>query len=140
MKQIIRPLTVCIVNLALLIALDTLWLGFIMKDFYTTQLHKINQCALTEQTVYNMPAALGAWTLIILGLLLFVLPATAQASYHTTFLWGACFGFTIYGIYNLTNIAIIKELSMQLALCDLLWGTVVTALLASSLKWCNGKL
>jgi len=140
MTQLMRSLTVFITSCALLITIDFVWLSFVMKDFYTTHLHAVNKLAESTQIVFNIPAAVATWALITLGIMLFVLPQVQGTSYSNTFLWGACFGFIVYGVYDLTNMATIKEWAPALAFYDVLWGTFLNGMLACIVQWINGKL
>ena len=141
MSTAYKSVAIFVISLGLFIAIDSLWLGVIMKDFYHTHLHEINKYTTPHVRIFNMFAAFTSWMLIILGLMLFVLPkANMSDSYRTIFGWGACFGFIVYGVYNLTNLATIKAWPEQLVIYDLLWGTFASGTLACSIQWLNNKL
>lgn len=46
--------------------------------------------------------------------------------------WGAALGLVAYATYDLTNLATLKDFPATLALIDLIWGIMVTALAASA--------
>lgn len=124
----------------ILVSIDMMWLGLIMQNFYQTHFHEINKLAESQTLIFNIPAAIATWALITLGSMLFVLPKTLNSPYNATFLWGACFGFIAYGVYDLTNFSTIAAFSGQLALYDLAWGTVLNGILACVIKKLNSIL
>jgi uncharacterized membrane protein len=47
----------------------------------------------------------------------------AFSNVYVAFSAGALIGFSIYGIFNTTNLAMFKDYSVSLALVDTIWGT-----------------
>ena len=41
--------------------------------------------------------------------------------------WGALFGLVVYGVYDLTNRAVLEKWPMRLTLADIAWGCVLCA-------------
>jgi uncharacterized membrane protein len=114
-----------IASLASLISfglLDYLWLAKIAKGFYLKELAKhitIQDGAL----VTYVPAIPLVYIIATLGIIFFVLPKAT--SYGNAFLYGALFGCILYGFYDFTNLATLKEYSWSLTLLDTLWGTLL---------------
>jgi uncharacterized membrane protein len=53
----------------------------------------------------------------------------------STALWrAALFGLVAYGAYDLTNLATLRQWSVKLALVDMAWGTLASAL-AGVVAW-----
>lgn len=102
-------------------AIDYVWLGQIMKNFYIKELGKA--------IVPNIPAALGVYVAMALLILVFVLP-TAGPSYMRVIGYGALFGFLTYAFYDLTNLAILTTWTARLAIVDVLWGTVLCSIVS----------
>jgi uncharacterized membrane protein len=42
-----------------------------------------------------------------------------------SFMYGGAVGFSIYGIYNFTSLAIYKDLDSTMGIIDTLWGTAL---------------
>lgn len=101
--------------------IDYVWLGQIMKDFYVKELGKA--------IVPNIPAAIGVYVAMVLLVFIFVLPV-AGPSYLRVIGFGALFGFLTYTFYDLTNLAILTTWSTRLAVVDIIWGTVLCAILS----------
>ena len=101
--------------------IDYVWLGQIMKDFYVKELGKA--------IVPNIPAAIGVYVAMVLLVFIFVLPV-AGPSYLRVIGFGALFGLLTYAFYDLTNLAILTTWSTRLAVVDIIWGTVLCAILS----------
>lgn len=110
-----------IVTMVSTAAIDYVWLGQIMKNFYIKELGKA--------IVPNIPAAIGVYAAMALLILVFVLPI-AGPSYMRVIGYGALFGFLTYAFYDLTNLAILTSWTIRLAVVDILWGTVLCAIVS----------
>jgi len=105
--------------------IDMLWLGFFAKDFYRAQI------GFLLRTEFNWFAAVLFYLLFIAGILFFaVAPALEAGSWQRALLYGALFGFMTYATYDLTNLATLKDWPVTITLIDLLWGTMLSALVA----------
>ncbi|MBU0998557.1 DUF2177 family protein [Patescibacteria group bacterium] len=102
------------------LGIDLIWLGKISKSFYDKEFQAF------ERTL-NWPAAIFVYILIPLGILLFVLPK-ASGNPLLGLMWGAIFGLVVYGVYNLTNLAILANWTLKLTIVDILWGIFVNGL------------
>ncbi len=120
--------------------LDGLWLGIIANQFYLTQLRHLIRGDGTKFDV-NYPAAGIVYALMVVGFLMFLSPLLDKWSYPETILKSAVFGIVIYGVYDFTNLATLRDWPIVVAVADVLWGAVlysVTAMVvkkAMSLGW-----
>lgn len=107
---------------------DLVWLGVVMKPFYDGQIGALarrNQAALAPR----WPAAIGVYLLIPAGIVLFVRPHLGpQAGAGEGLLWGAVYGLVLYGVYDLTNRAILDRWPLLLTLVDIAWGCTLCGL------------
>jgi uncharacterized membrane protein len=104
---------------------DLFWLGVVTKNFYS---HELGDLARRQGAglAPRWGAALAVYALIPTGLVLFVRPLLgANATVWQSFGWGAIFGLVVYGVYDLTNRAILEKWTLQLTLADLAWGCVL---------------
>jgi uncharacterized membrane protein len=116
-----------VATLAVFCGLDFLWLGFVAKGYYQSQLGAL----LLDKP--NIPVAVLFYVLYIAGVLVFaVLPALDAGQWSRAFLNGALFGFFAYATYDLTNLATLRGWSAGVAMLDLGWGTVVTGVAATA--------
>ncbi len=106
---------------------DFIWLGFLMKGFYHRELQGLMRQG-PEGFAPRLLPALLVYVLIPAGVVLFVGPhITPTSSLLSAAAWGAAFGFIVYGIYDLTNLAILEKWSLPITIVDISWGTVLCA-------------
>jgi uncharacterized membrane protein len=107
-------------------AVDMLWLGLIAKNIYREYLGYLLRDPI------NWSAALIFYFIFIVGLLYFaIIPALKEGSLMHAALYGALFGFFTYATYDLTNLATVKDWPLTISLIDMVWGTVLSAVVAS---------
>src|SRR4051812_32977950 len=111
--------------------LDGIWLGVLMKNFYRDQLAPIVRLA-NGAIAPNWPAAIVVYVLLGTGIALFVMPRAqtmpAAAGY------GALFGLVVYGVYDFTNYATLRQWPFVLTLADVAWGAAASALAAVAVR------
>jgi uncharacterized membrane protein len=100
--------------------LDAVWLGWLARDFYQTEL-----VALLEPQVRWLPALLFylGYPLGLLGLALNPVPA----SWTTAVARSAFFGLMAYATYDLSNWATLKTWNWRIVVVDTTWGIVLSA-------------
>ena len=80
-------------------------------------------------------AALLVYLLIPAGIVLFVRPLLrANANAWQAFGWGAAFGLVLYGVYDLSNLAVLEKWTVRMTLADIAWGCVLSGM-TSILMW-----
>ena len=72
-----------------------------------------------------LPAMLF-YLLYVAGVVIFV-SGGAGASWQSTLLYGALFGFFCYATFDLTSLALFKHWSWPVAIVDIGWGAFMTA-------------
>ena len=102
--------------------IDVLWLSTVATDLYDEQLG-----ALRAESP-NVLAAVLVYLVLLAGLVHFVIhPAVAAGSWRRAVGVGAFFGFVVYGVYELTNLAVIDGWPATLVPIDMAWGTFLSA-------------
>lgn len=128
--NILLYLKVYAISLVGLVFIDIMWIKFIMGGFYDTSLGPLARRAGESLSPRIVPSVL-VWMLIALGVLLFVLPKVESKGLMIEgFLWGALFGLVLYGVYDLTNYAILARWSLAMTLLDIIWGTILCGITA----------
>ena len=118
-------------TLVVFCVLDFAWLGFVAKSFYQSE---VGSLMLPKP---NLVAAAILYVLLAAGLVVFaVLPAE---SLGRAAMAGAFLGLVVYGVYDLTNLAVLSGWTLRLALVDMAWGTVASAA-AASVGYLAGRL
>ena len=115
---------------------DMLWLGIIAKNLYQKYLGNF----LSESV--NWKAAFIFYIIFVIGIFIFaVIPAVNKDSAMHAVLMGALFGFFTYATYDLTNLATLKGWPLPIVFIDIVWGSVLTAIVSFSgfhiFKWIN---
>jgi uncharacterized membrane protein len=125
MLQISQILYAYLLTIPVFFAIDMVWLGVIAKDVYQKQIGH-----LLASTV-NWPAALIFYLVYIYGIIHFaVLPGIEKESIKTVLTNAALFGFMAYATYDLTNLATLKDWPVKIVFVDLIWGMVLTSVVA----------
>jgi uncharacterized membrane protein len=119
------PLKVFALLAPCVIAIDLLWLGVIAKGFYAQEMGDLLRKN-GETLAPRWGAALLVYVLIPLGVVLFVRPHLDDKStiWHALG-WGALFGLVVYGVYDLTCLAIMEKYTLKLTIVDMIWGAVL---------------
>ena len=97
-----------------LLVLDILWINFYMGGQYRGLVKNITGSVMKP----NMLAVVGAYILMVIGLVYFVLP---QSDWRMM----ALFGGIVYGVYNLTNASIFNKWDKGIMIKDIMWGMFV---------------
>jgi uncharacterized membrane protein len=108
-----------LVTLLVIVPLDFLFLGVAAKDFFTSQVGNM----LGE---IKLAPAILSYLLYVVGIMIFV-SGGAGATWQSTLLYGALFGFFCYATFDLTSLALLKHWTWPVAVVDITWGALVTA-------------
>lgn len=116
-----------IIATGVLVALDLMWIGWLMAPFYQSRLRPLLN--FVDGTLHPriIPTVLTYVTMILIVSCIAVPLARTYAgdSNFMTFLIGAFVGLVVYGLYNLTNLSLIKDWSTAVTVVDTLWGGVI---------------
>lgn len=102
-----------------ILAVDFVFLSILMKGFYDSQLKPFSR-------TLRLWSGMAAWALIALGIVVLVMPNAK--SYPSAAIYGAIFGLVLYGVYDFSNYAILKEYTIAMTIVDLAWGTTLCTL------------
>ena len=111
--------------------LDGVWLGLLMKHFYREQLAPIVRLA-NGGMAPNWTAAFVVYMLLGTGIALFVIPRASTVLSAAAF--GALFGLVVYGVYDFTNYATLRQWPFALTVVDVAWGVAASAA-AATVVW-----
>jgi uncharacterized membrane protein len=108
------------------LALDGIWLGLIARDFYGEALGGL----ISGEVDF---IAAGLFYIGYVGGITFlaVRPAFHKGSWRIAVLNGAVLGVVAYGAYDLTNLATIADWPLAMSVVDIVWGGVLSAVVAS---------
>jgi uncharacterized membrane protein len=111
-----------IIGLIFIIIVDGIWLKLVMGKIFQSEVGNIAKNV-------NIYAAILAWTLMIIGIIVFVLPKNNPLAY------GALFGLVLYGVYDLSNFATLQSWTLKLLIIDVAWGVVLCSITSYAMQW-----
>lgn len=121
--------------LAAFMVLDFVWLGLVMNKFNAEQLSAIGRINNGKFEILYGPA-IAAYLLMAASVVFFAGPRVAgESSLLQVWLWGAFLGLIVFGIFDFTNLAILKNYPWAFALADMSWGVFVYGLVTSGFWW-----
>jgi uncharacterized membrane protein len=123
-----------LVALGSFIVLDGLWLGVVMNSFYRQELGPIARTAADGSLAPIWAAAAPVYLLLAIGIGVFVAPRSHDGSLFTAAAYGAVFGWLVFGVYDLTNLATLKSYSGLLTAVDIAWGGLTCGVTAMVVK------
>ena len=106
----------------ILLLLDALWIGLYMGGKYHTMIPRIQRTKMLVNPLY----VLLSYMLMVIGLNIFVMPNIRNNNrLKDSIIYGFLFGIVLYGVYDFTAAAVLKNWDTVLALQDILWGGTV---------------
>ena len=111
-----------IVSSILLLVLDFIWIGGYMGGEYKKMIRKIQGSDMQVNIIY----AILSYILMIIGLNFFVIPNINKDNlFNDSLKYGFLFGIVLFGVYDFTAGAVLKNWNLKLAILDILWGGTV---------------
>jgi uncharacterized membrane protein len=108
-------------------AIDFVWLSTATSRIYRPYLGDL----LADSP--NLPVAAVFYLFYVVGVLaLAVIPALQDGNVGAAIWRAAIFGALAYGTYDLTNLATIRGWAWQVSVIDIIWGTVLTSVVATA--------
>jgi len=98
-----------------------------MGKFYSKEFSKIGRKEKGKLKPKLLPGLI-VYLIIALGVSIFAIPISNTPL--NSLIYGALFGLIIYGVYDLTNISVLKDYSRKLAIIDIIWGTILLGIVS----------
>lgn len=134
---IMQALKVFAIILPVFSILDLLWLGIIMKGFYSEQLGELARRQ-GSTLAPRWSAAILVYLLIPAGLVVFVRPLLGvNTTVWQAAGWGALYGLILYGVYDLTNLAVLERWTLRMTMADMAWGAVLCGTVSIVMLFAN---
>ncbi len=132
-----KALLCLIPTMVLFTLMDYLWLGWVAQDLYKHYLVSMMRLEDGELTAQLLPAIM-VYVLFALMIWSIVLPL-ADNQVAKALAKGALVGFVFYGIYDMTNMAVLKTWPLPIALIDWCWGVVICATTSGACQWLKNR-
>lgn len=111
-----------IISTCILLILDLIWLNLYMGKQYDIMIKKIQNSKMKINIIF----AILSYFLMVIGLNIFVLPnIKSNKLVYTSLKYGFLFGIILYGVYDFTAGAVLKDFNKKLLIVDILWGGTV---------------
>jgi uncharacterized membrane protein len=117
--EVKRYAVLYLATLVVIIPIDFLFLGLVAKSFFTSQVGNM----LGE---IRLAPAILFYLLYVVGILIFV-SGSPDATWQSTLLYGALFGFFCYATFELTSLSLLRHWTWPVVIVDVAWGSFVTA-------------
>ncbi len=130
MTNMIPSLKSILIAIPTIVILDFVWIGWLMKPFYHSHLRPLLNLVDGKLEVRLIPMILTyvVMILIIISVALPLANAYAGDSGWAVLAIGALTGILVYGLYNLTNLTLLKDWDLTVTIVDTLWGAVIFGL------------
>jgi uncharacterized membrane protein len=123
------------IALVLFLVLDFLWIGLIANNFYIGLLGDLARLENGKMRPL-ISGAVVVYMLLAFSVVVFPLAKlTNTDSLATSFLWGAFFGLSIYGVYDFTNYSTLAKWPLLLSIVDACWGGILCGTVTLILKY-----
>jgi uncharacterized membrane protein len=116
--------------------LDVAWITLNLST-YSSAIQKVQKSPMNLRNLRSEYAFI-AYIIIVFSVLYVAIPFTTQnikkgeddiaTKLLKSFMYGGAVGFSIYGIYNFTSLAIYKDFDSSIGIIDTLWGTTLYTL------------
>ena len=107
------------------LVIDYIWLGYVMKDYFQSQLKHL----MADEVNFSIAALF--YLFYAAGVVyLCINPALIEGNWTKALFNGAVLGFLAYGAYDVTNAATLRDWPITMSIIDVAWGTSLTALSA----------
>lgn len=111
----------------LLCVFDLIWL----KYFFLKPISEMVKNIQFKIIKPNMEYALPAYILLILSIIIYVLPNIKSDNILLDSIkYGGLLGLIIYGIFDLTNLVMFEKYSFNVAIIDMIWGSILFTLVS----------
>ena len=117
-------------TLFVMLVVDLVWLGILARPLYQRGIGHLmaEQASLPFAGLFYLMYTLG---IVLLG----IVPNASTPGVKAVFFAGAALGLFAYATYDLTNLAVLRGWPVWLAIIDMAWGTLITAVSAAAGKF-----
>jgi len=112
--------------------IDVFWIYFVATPMYKQEVASLMQ--------FKALPAILFYIVYLLGLIFFVINPNHSNTLVNVFLIGAFYGLVTYGTYDLTVYATMNIFSLKLVVSDILWGMILSGLVATLTVFTAAKL
>lgn len=123
-----------IISLLVFVLLDAFWFSVFMGDFARAELLGLLDIKNGLIDVKFIYACLAYFSMSIAASV-FLAPLIKRFSLQKTLIYSALMGFILYGIFDFTNMALLKNYSLSFLILDITWGTLIYMIVGVILRY-----
>ena len=128
MNQYLPTLTA----MAIMLVLDAIWISCVAHPAYANTIGQLLRSF--DQSLFIILIVIGVYALMVSGLMIFVIPKVQGLNTLLTILYSGFFGLIVYGVFAMTNYAILAPWTIELMLIDTIWGFVLYSVTTLGIK------
>ena len=128
MNQYLPTLSAMIIMLFL----DAIWISCVAHPAYANTIGQMLRSF--DQSLFIIMVIIGVYALMVAGLMVFVIPKVHGLNIMLPILYSGLFGLIVYGVFAMTNYAILAPWTIQLMLIDTIWGFVLYSVTTVAIK------
>lgn len=102
------------------LVLDYIGLTYLFNDVWKKQIFAIQN----KEMKVNVYGALFSYIFLLLGLVIFVQPLIKND--FDCIKYGALYGLVVFGVFDMTNLAIIEDYQWKTSVIDISWGMFIS--------------
>lgn len=122
-------------SIIIFLALDWIWFTVFMKSFALRELRPLLRLNVDGSMNVHMGFAISAYVVMALFMVVFLLPKIIEVKISRAVGYSALMGFLVFGIFDFTNAALLRDYPNIFVLADMAWGTFLYAVTGSVLWW-----
>ena len=122
MNQYLPTLTA----MGMMLFLDAIWISCVAHPAYANTIGQLLRSF--DQNIVIICVVVAVYALMVTGLMVFVIPKVHGLNTLATIGYSGLFGLIVYGVFAMTNYAILQPWTIELMLLDTIWGFVLYSL------------
>lgn len=116
--------TIVLLSAVLFVVLDLIWFS-VAGNFFKSEIGQIARLKVNGSWDVNLLPAVLVYLIMGLGMAVFVYPNSNDLL--SAILFGGLLGLVGYGLYDLTNLATLKDWTVRFSAVDMAWGVFLCA-------------
>ena len=111
-----------IVLVLTILLLDFIGLGYVLNQHWNKQILSVQKSKMN----INFYTALFSYLFLIIGLVVFVQPKVTTD--FDCFYYGCMYALVVYGVFDMTNMTIFENYTLESSVKDIIWGMFVCSI------------
>lgn len=127
-------------NIILFLIFDTIWMKSFGSAFYRNQISGIARLTPEGDWDVRLLPAFLVYVLMALLIEIFITSNKSIVTGQQYLIFGALLGFMVFGVFDLTNRAVIDQYPLAFVIVDMCWGTFLFGAVSFLSFFIKGRL